>query len=112
MSLISLEQAKKYLNVIHDLDDDNLQMLLEAAEDEAAQFIQRSLQDLLPEHNSEWPSEFSSELPSETADIPFSAKLGVLMLLQAAYQSSPDDAEKLRKGAEIKLTPFRIGWGI
>lgn len=112
MSLISLTQAKAYLDVIHSLDDDKLQMLLDSAEDEASQYIQRPLQDLLPEYNSEWPSEYASEVASELADIPASAKLGVLMLLQAAYQASPEDADKLRKGAEIKLTPFRVGWGI
>jgi len=37
--------------------------------------------------------------------------LGVMLLLQAAYQASPDDAEKLRSAAEVKLTGYRIGRG-
>lgn len=106
MSLISLEDAKRYLKVIHDFDDLELQMLLDGAEDEAAQFIDRPLSELI-----ETSSEPSSEMFSE-GELPSSLVLGVMMLLKGAYQASPDDAEKLRKGAEIKLTPFRVGWGI
>lgn len=112
MSLINLQLAKSYLDVIHDQDDEKLQMLLDAAEDEATEYIQRSLHDLLPENEPESPSEISSDYPSEMQGLPASATLGILMLLQASYQANPDDADKLRKGAEIKLTPFRIGWGI
>ncbi|KQA29516.1 hypothetical protein F546_05200 [Vibrio paracholerae 877-163] len=97
MSMINLEVAKQYLNVIHDFDDANLQLLLDAAESEAEQFINQPLYSTVPEGGTE---------------IPASLKLGVLMLMQAAYQASPDDANKLRMGAEIKLTPFRVGWGI
>lgn len=97
MSIITLDVAKQYLNVIHDFDDLNLQLLLDGAESEAEQFINQPLTDAIPEGDSE---------------IPASLKVGVLMLMQASYQASPDDADKLRKGAEIKLTPFRIGWGI
>lgn len=104
MSLISIETAKKYLNVIHDADDETLQLLLDGAEDEAADFIDRPLSELLPEPLSEETSETGNSLPSG-----FIA--GVLLLLQASYQSSPADAEKLRKNAETKLTPYRIGWG-
>ncbi|WP_417393657.1 head-tail connector protein [Gimesia sp.] len=98
MSLIDLGTAKQYLNVIHDFEDLTLQLLLDAAEDEASQFIGQPIDRI-----------FVSE--SET-NIPPSLLLAVLMLTQAAYQSSPEDSAKLRKGAEIKLTPYRIGWGI
>ena len=97
MSIITLDVAKQYLNVIHDFDDDNLQLLLDGAESEAEQFIDQPLIATVPEGESELPS---------------SLKVGVLMLMQASYQASPDDADKLRKGAEIKLTPFRTGWGV
>lgn len=104
MSLISIETAKKYLNVIHDADDETLQLLLDGAEDEAADFIDRPLIELLPEPSSEETSETVNSLPAGVT-------AGVLLLLQASYQSSPADAEKLRKNAETKLTPYRIGWG-
>jgi hypothetical protein len=102
MSIINLETAKRYLDVIHNADDAKLQMLLDGAEDEAAGYLGRSLIDLRPE-------ESSSEQPDA---IPASVVLGVMLLLQAAYQAAPDDADKLRKAAEIKLTPQRIGWGV
>lgn len=97
MSIITLESAKQYLSVIHDFEDEKLQMLLDGAESEAEQFIDQPLTSAIPEGESELPA---------------SLKIGVIMLMQASYQASPDDAEKLRKGAEIKLTPFRINWGV
>ncbi|NAX17185.1 MULTISPECIES: head-tail connector protein [unclassified Vibrio] len=102
MSIINLQTAKQYLNVIHDFDDDNLQMLLDAAESEAQEFLDQPLVNLLPE----------AEDPQVAAKLPGSLILAILMLMQGAYQASPDDAEKLREGAEIKMTPFRVGWGI
>lgn len=101
MSIITLEIAKQYLDVIHNSDDAKLQRLLDGAEDEAAQYMNRSLSDLFPE-------EVSSENPD---DLPGSVLLGVMLLLQAAYQATPDDAEKLRRAAEVKLAPYRCGWG-
>ena len=101
MSIITLEIAKQYLDVIHNSDDAKLQRLLDGAEDEAAQYMNRSLADLLPE-------EVSSENPD---DLPGSVVLGVMLLLQAAYQATTDDAEKLRRAAEVKLAPYRCGWG-
>src|SRR5690606_2170620 len=101
MSIITLDIAKQYLDVIHNSDDAKLQRLLDGAEDEAAQYMNRSLSDLLPE-------EVSSENPD---DLPGSVLLGVMLLLQAVYQATPDDAEKLRKAAEVKLAPYRCGWG-
>ncbi len=111
MSVIDLEEAKKYLDVIHDDDDDKLQMLLDGAEDEALQFMDRdSFAELCScDVNSE--SE-SSESESELSFIPPSVKLGVLVLLQAAYQASPDDSEKLRAIAERYLFPYRCKLGV
>ncbi|MCS6232314.1 MULTISPECIES: head-tail connector protein [Shewanella] len=98
MSTISLEQAKQFLDVIHDEDDAKLQLLLNAAEDEACQFMGRESLTIL--------------LDETTAELPASITMGVMILLQANYQATPEDAAKLRKAAEIKLTPYRIGWGI
>ncbi|ABM25301.1 conserved hypothetical protein [Shewanella sp. W3-18-1] len=98
MSTISLEQAKQFLDIIHDEDDAKLQLLLNAAEDEACQFMGRESLTIL--------------LDETTAELPASITMGVMILLQANYQATPEDAAKLRKAAEIKLTPYRIGWGI
>ena len=100
MSQITLSEAKGFLDVIHSADDAKLQLLLDAAEDEARAFMNRD--DLI-----EWDSNVSSTDP-----IPGSIKIGVLLLLQANYQASPDDVEKLRKAAEIKLMPYRLDLGV
>lgn len=100
MSVITLSEAKTFLDVIHNADDAKLQMLLDGAEDEARVFMNRA--DLV-----EWDSEISSTDP-----IPASIKIGVLLLLQSNYQASPDDIEQLRKVAEIKLQPYRLSMGV
>lgn len=100
MSAITLSEAKAFLDVIHTADDAKLQLLLDAAEDEAKMFLNRD--DL-----EEWDSTISSTDP-----VPSSIKIGVLLLLQANYQATPDEAEKLRKVAEIKLQPYRLQMGI
>ena len=100
MSAITLSEAKSFLDVIHSGDDAKLQILLDAAEDEAKQYLNRD--DL-----EEWDSNISSTDP-----VPGSIKIGVLLLLQSNYQATPDEAEKLRQVAEIKLQPYRINLGI
>lgn len=100
MSTITLSEAKGFLDVIHNSDDAKLQILLDAAEDEAKSFMNRD--DLI-----EWDSNVSSTDP-----VPGSIKIGVLLLLQANYQASPDDVEKLRRIAETKLMPYRIEMGV
>jgi hypothetical protein len=100
MSVITLSEAKSYLDVIHGSDDSKLQLLLDAAEDEAKQFMNRD--DLV-----EWDSNNLS-----TDDIPSSIKIGVLLLLQANYQATPDEAVRLREIAEIKLRPYRLEMGV
>ncbi len=100
---ITLDEAKDYLDVIHDADDSKLQMLLDAAHDEALQFMNREdFGDVC---------ECSSSSSSEPV-MPASVRLGVLILLQAAYQATPDDAEQLRHVAEVKLMPYRCGLGV
>ncbi|HAR44694.1 MAG TPA: phage gp6-like head-tail connector protein [Nitrospiraceae bacterium] len=101
MSVLPLEDIKSYLDVFHSADDVKLQLLLDGAEDEAAQFMNRA-------DVSEWESEyvFSSDYL-----MPPGTMLGVLLLVQAAYQANPDDADKLRRAAETKLMPYRLHLG-
>lgn len=93
MSVIALADAKAFLDVIHDSDDSKLQNLLDAAEDEAAMFLNVANLD-------EW------------TELPFSIYIGVMLLLQANYQAPPDDIPKLRMAAETKLMPYRVELGI
>jgi hypothetical protein len=100
MSVITLSEAKSFLDVIHASDNSKIQLLLDAAEDEARVFMNRD--DLI-----EWNSNISTTDP-----VPASIKIGVLLLLQGNYQASPEDAEKLRHAAEVKLLPYRLLMGV
>ena len=93
MSVISLTDAKAFLDVIHDFDDSKLQLLLDAAEDEAAKFL-------------------NVESITEWTELPFSLFIGVLLMMQSNYQASPDDMPKLRAAAETKLMPYRVEMGV
>ncbi|MEG7359934.1 head-tail connector protein [Pseudomonas citronellolis] len=106
MSLIPLETAKAFLDVIHDSDDAKLQLLLDGAEDEACQFMWRQSLDGLCN------CEESSEAVSSEQELPPSVVVGVLLLLQANYQAAPDEIDTLRKAAEVKLMPYRCGLGV
>jgi Phage gp6-like head-tail connector protein len=93
VSVVSLVDAKSFLDVIHNSDDGKLQNLLDAAEDEASRFL-------------------NVESLEEWTELPFSIFIAVLLLLQANYQASPDDMPKLRASAEGKLMPFRVDMGV
>lgn len=93
MSVISLTDAKSYLDVIHNSDDSKLENLLESAEDEAARFL-------------------NVESLTEWTELPWAIYIGVLLLLQSNYQASPDDMPKLRSAAESKLMPYRVEMGV
>lgn len=106
MSELTLDEVKSYLDVFHSADDSKLTLLLEAAEDEALQFLDR-------ENLTDWGDccEETSETVSEMA-MPGSVKLAILILVQGAYQASPAEQEQLRKVAETKLMPYRCNLGV
>lgn len=118
MSRIPLAEAKAFLDVIHVHDDAKLQGLLDGAEQEALDFMDRQdFDSLCPEcgdidtdaHNE--ASDYLSEITAEYG-MPGSVRTGVLWLLQAAYQATPVDAEKLRTSAERLLFPHRCNLGV
>lgn len=88
---MDLATVKSYLDVIHDADDDKIELLLEAAEDEALRFC---------------------NLNSFPSEIPASMEMGILLLVQANYQAQPSEIEILRKAAEYKLMPYRAEMGV
>lgn len=88
---MDLATVKSYLDVIHDADDDKLELLLEAAEDEALRFC---------------------NLDAFPSEIPASMEMGILLLVQANYQAQPSEIEILRKAAEYKLMPHRSEIGV
>ena len=106
MSYLTIDDAKEYLNVTHDEDDSKIAMLLAAAEDEALQIMDRE--------------QFGFEVGADAIEIelesepvmPDSVRLGVLILLDAAYQATPAGAEQLRRVAETKLRAYRANLGV
>lgn len=108
MSVVSLAEAKAFLDVIHSGDDAKLQMLLNGAEAEALQFMNRTtFSGVCP-----LPGETGMTEVEDPDVIGDSARVAVLLLLQATYQSTPDDAEMLRRAAEVKLMPMRCRMGV
>ena len=103
---IDLDTAKSFLDVIHNSDDDKLQMLLDGAEDEAARFMNR--QGLV----GPWCDWEPEEGATGKDAIPPSVVIGALLLLQAVYQAKPDEAADYRAAAETKLNPQRIEMGV
>lgn len=96
MSLLTLQEAKEHLDVLHGEDDIKLQTLIDGAEEEALQFMNRTT---------------FVDAPAEDR-LRGVARVAVLLLLEASYNAAPDDSELMRKAAEVKLMPMRIGMGV
>lgn len=103
-TLISLDTAKSFLDVLHSSDDTKLQILLDGAVEEATNYMGYDT----PEDYKEFID--SSENPY--GETPNGFVVGALLLLQANYQASPDEIPKLRDAAYVKLFQYRIDWGI
>lgn len=110
MSQITLQQVKDDLRVIHDADDDLLQILIDASEDEALRYMNRTE---LPTNPYDLPEEFSSEdVPSTGDPIVPSVYSAVFLLVRAKYEGkTADEIAALRLCAETILQPYRTEIG-
>ena len=110
MSAVTVEEIRAFLRIIHTDDDDLLQTLIDAAEDEARRFTNRSQLPTLP---LEYPGESSSEeVPSSEDPIAPSVRMAVYYLVQSKYEGAkPDDVPKIRQAAETLLWPYRSELG-
>lgn len=118
--LIELELVKDFLNVYHSADDAKLELILEGAINEAEQIINRQIKFVPP--NGGIPNQYQVYFEPEYVQADYyedqlsgviaGVKMGVLLLAQAMYYATPDDAVRLRKAAEIKLWPYRYGLGV
>ena len=104
MALVTLDQAKEYLDVIHDFDDSKIQLALDAAHDEAVLFLNY---DNLVDFEA-----FLASAENPYDNPPASAQMAILVLTDANYQANDEAAKALRKISEVKLMPFRICLGI
>lgn len=111
MSYISLQLVKDDLRLTHDSDDNILQVYLDASEDEALRYMNRTELPTLP---VEYPEESSEEeIPSTGDDIAASVYAAVFLLVRAKYEAAtPEQIASLRKCAETLLTPYRTEMGI
>lgn len=100
MSLIDLELVKQDLRVTNDDDDTLIQVLLDAAEDEALQFL----------GTSELPY-VMTQYSSET--IAPSVYAAVFLLVRAKYdETNPEQIGHFRRAAETLLMPYRESIGL
>lgn len=109
---VSVAEIKEILDVRHDSDDAKLQRLIENAEDECRQFLNRSQ---LPQEDPETNSPFESEREpsSDSSTLAPSVRQAIYLLVEAAYDRlDPSEIRAFREAAEIKLYPYRIGLGV
>lgn len=104
MSTIALADVKDFLNVTHSSDDAKLQILLDAAEDEALRFMNRTVFGELCEEDSNFVGS------DET--MPDSVVVAVYFLTEAMYDATPDTILTLRKAAERLMMPYRCAMGM
>lgn len=113
MSYVKVDQVKAYLRVIHNADDALLQVLIDGAEDEALQFMDRAE---LPRRGDTAVDECDSNQPeaiSDSDDLAPAVRMGIYLIIQAMYDGiGASDFEVIRKAAETKWMPYRNGLGI
>lgn len=111
MSILDINLVKQDLHVTHDLDDAIIQAHIDASEDEALQFMDRTSFGPLPvlDSNGNVISESSSSEPG----MPPSVRSAVLFLVRSKYEATDaNEVEQLRKAAETLLMPFREHLGV
>lgn len=126
MSVILLDDAKRFLRVTHNEDDVTLQDQLNAAEREARNFMDREFLPTVddPEFSSENDSETDPVSESQTAsdgsaEVEPDVRLAVFLLLKASYDGADAHAVRgaldlpaYRARAETLLMPYRRHLGV
>jgi hypothetical protein len=116
MSVINLELVKQDLRVTHDSDNNLLQVLLNASEDEALRFLGRTELPTLPLEYPGYPcssTEEPEEVPSSEDPLAASVYAAVFVLVKAKYEgATPDEMKGFRDVAENLLMPYRTGLGV
>lgn len=119
MSVVLLDEVKAHLRVVHDADDALIQTLIDASEEEAKRFLNRTQLPTLPvDYPPEYASEdaespMSEDVPSSEDPIADDARVAIYLLVQAKYDTvGADEMAKLRAAAETLLMPYRAGLGV
>lgn len=113
MSLVTPIEVAAYLNLTHDLDNGRLQTLIDGAEDECLQFLDR---DSLPRKGVTFAGEQDSndaDPTSDSDDLAPTVRMAIYLLVQGMYEGkdAPEMAA-VRRLAEVKLMPYRNRLGI
>jgi len=113
MSLITLDEAKLHLRIDHDFDDADIQLKLDAAEEQAINFLERQVYATDDELKQ-------AVLSNKAGDRPIlvnsSFKSAVLLLLGHLYENREEtsiaNSSNVKYGFERLLNPYRIHIGI
>lgn len=95
--MITLEQVKEDLKIIHDFDDNILDLYLRASVDEAERFIESSLP--------------TQDIHGAPVLCPSVCAALFLLIRAKSEGGDADEVMKLRRAAETLLMPFRQGLG-
>lgn len=113
MSTVRVEQLKAYLRVSHDADDALLQELINGAESEALQFLDRPT---LPRSGASVVDECDSNQPepiSDSDDLDPVVRMGIYLIAQGMYEGKDaTDMAAVRQAAVVKWFPFRNNLGV
>jgi hypothetical protein len=110
VSVVTVDEIRAFLRIIHTDDDVLLQTLIDGAEDEAKRFLNRTELATLP---LDYPSSSSEDVPSSEDPIAPSVRIAIYYLVQSKYEGTkPDDIPKIRASAESLLMPYRTELGV
>lgn len=114
MSVVTVAQVKAFLRVYNTSDDELLLDLIDAAEAEALQYMDR--QDLPRMGEDEAPDECDTSIVidviSEGSTLAPDARAAIYYLVQSKYEAKDaDEIAKLRNAAIQLLAPHRRKWG-
>lgn len=116
MSYVTLEQAKAQLLVIHDADDEHIQLLIDSAESYCAQYMNRPA--ITDEQQCPWyvagqrpdlVTTSSSEVPQT---VPKAVVQAVLLVLTDFYERRTTDPDRGNTTATNLLDQQRVGMGV
>lgn len=112
MSVVTLTDVKRHLRQTHSADDLLLQQLIDGAEDEMKQYLDR---DELPRLDDpcacECESDSSLDPASDSDDLAPTVRVAIFFLVQAAYEGAVDDVPKLREAAFRMASTYRCRMG-
>ena len=112
MSVVTVAQVKLHLRVFQSLDDTLIQLLLDGAEDEAKQYLDREELPRRDDGCADCHSDSSLDPASDSDDIAPTVRIGIFLLVQALYEgTNPDDMIRLREAAMAMMRPYRCRMG-